>query len=99
MKKYLRILPFFFVNLLFISMVGYSQTISPFYSETFSSAADFTAKWVSGGTNAGPEKWKWSDNPKSLFEGQPVFTSKTAANGFAVFNSEDETASDRHFKP
>lgn len=89
MKKYMRILPFFFLNLLLISMVGYSQTISPFYSETFASAADFTAKWVSGGTNAGPEKWKWSDNPKSLFEGQPDFTSKTAANGFAIFNSED----------
>jgi hypothetical protein len=89
MKKYIRFWPLVFLFYLLNTTISIGQTVAPFYSETFPSAADFGAKWVSGGTNAGPEKWKWSDNPKTLFEGQPDFTSKTAANGFVIFNSED----------
>lgn len=89
MKKYTQLWLFIFLTLNMLPYWSQGQTIPSFFNESFPSAADFTAKWVSGGTNTGPEKWKWSDNPKSLFEGQPDFTSKTAANGFVIFNSED----------
>lgn len=89
MKKFTPFRIIFSMIFLVFACMGYGQPLSPFYSETFPSAADFGAKWVSGGTNTGSEKWKWSDNPKSLFEGQPDFTSKTASNGFVIFNSEE----------
>jgi hypothetical protein len=89
MNKYATLWFFIFLTFHFFPSRSHGQPLLPFFNETFPSAADFAAKWVSGGTNTGPEKWKWSDNPKSLFEGQPDFTSLTAANGFVIFNSED----------
>lgn len=75
---------------LFISTLDCkAQSPVPFYTETFPSTAEFSTRWTSLGVNTGPEKWKWNNTVKGLFEGQPDFASRTAANGFAVFNSED----------
>ena len=62
---------------------------APFYSETFADSLNFTTKWVYGGTNPGKEKWVWSKITGGLYQGQPAFGSKTAANGFIVFNSDE----------
>lgn len=59
-----------------------------FYSEDFGSEDAFNA-WTKGGTNDGAEDWFWSDDPTiATFGAQPAFGATTAANGFAVFNSD-----------
>ncbi len=66
-----------------------AQDPTPFYSEDFSSQAEFNAEWTNGGTNTGPEEWKWSDDPGArLFGSQPPFNSTTAENGFIIFDSD-----------
>ncbi|MBK7476946.1 MAG: T9SS type A sorting domain-containing protein [Haliscomenobacter sp.] len=71
---------------LMLSVQGFAQT--PFWSEDFADSVRFVAQWKNGGTNPGTEKWKWSKNADGIFENQPDFGSKTAANGFVLFNSD-----------
>lgn len=61
---------------------------TPFYLETFPNQQAFTNNWTQGGTNAGPERWIWSNNTTGIFDGQPDFTSTTASDGFIQFNSD-----------
>ena len=62
---------------------------TPFFSETFGDSAKIVSQWKHGGTNNGPERWKWSKDATGDFEGQPNFASKTATNGFVYFNSDE----------
>ena len=66
---------------------GFSQV---FWTETFSNQASSTTNWVSGGTNAGPEVWTWSNDPLAGFVGTniPAFAAPTAADGYFYFNSD-----------
>ncbi len=71
-----------------LPLLGLAQNPTPFFSETFPNAQAFQENWTKGGTNGGPETWKWSNNPDGIFNGQADFASTTASNGFVIFNSD-----------
>lgn len=88
-------------GILAISLIGFAlqlQAQTPFYSEDFSDSLRFVNQWRSGGSNSGPERWRWSRNANGIFQGQPTFGAKTATNGHIVFNSDvnGENAHDVH---
>ncbi|MCB9082190.1 MAG: T9SS type A sorting domain-containing protein [Lewinellaceae bacterium] len=74
--------------LLLVSWAVSLTAQTPFFSEDFGDQAQFATRWKSGGTNSGPEVWKWSNATQGVFQGQPAFGATTAANGFALFNSD-----------
>lgn len=60
----------------------------PFWTETFSDQASSTTNWPSGGTNAGPETWKWT-NVLNAGNWQPGnFNSPTGSTGYMWFDSD-----------
>lgn len=79
-----RLLTLTFLGLFALSLSA--QNV--FWSETFDSEAEFQANWTTGGTNAGPEDWTWTDDPTGTFNGQADFAGTTAATGFIEFNSD-----------
>jgi hypothetical protein len=78
--------------LIFIGMFSLSAQV--FWTETFSNQASSTTNWINGGTNAGTETWKWTNNPAAGFQNAPTepqipaFASPTAATGYFIFNSD-----------
>lgn len=71
-----------------LPLLVFTQNPAPFFSETFPNAQAFQENWTQGGTNGGPETWKWSNTPDGIFNGQADFASTTVANGFVIFNSD-----------
>ena len=85
------------LTLLLLAVLGV-QTASAqtFWSETFSTAAAFSA-WTSANVGAGTQKWQRSTTPavNMGFNTAPkAFASPTAANGFAFFNSDANGSND-----
>lgn len=61
-----------------------------FWTETFDDSFLATSQWAHGGTNAGPSKWEWTDNPAEGYQepGLSPFNAPTAAGGYFLFNSD-----------
>jgi 5-hydroxyisourate hydrolase-like protein (transthyretin family) len=78
---------FLFATLLtaFSLHVSFAQV---FWNETFSDPEVATTTWLNGGTNAGNETWKWSNDPTAATFDNPDFAAPTAATGFFLFNSD-----------
>lgn len=67
-----------------------SLSAQVFWTETFTGQASATSRWISGGTNTGPEKWTWSNDPKAGYQEPtvPAFGAPTASTGYFLFNSD-----------
>jgi hypothetical protein len=76
--------------LLFAALSVQSAFSQTFWTETFNSAAAFSA-WTAANTGTGTEQWKRSTNPAVNFgftNAIKAFTSPSAADGFALFDSD-----------
>ncbi len=61
-----------------------------FWKEDFNSSLQATSHWMHGGTNAGPSRWEWTDNPADGYRdpGVSPFQAPTASSGYFLFNSD-----------
>jgi len=72
-----------------LSIGSISTTNAQLWSYDFSDEAAFATDWVNGGTNDGLEVWSWNNDPTfATFGSQPAFSSGSADDGFAIFNSD-----------
>lgn len=78
------------VLLLFAALSVQSAFSQTFWTETFNSAAAFSA-WTTANTGTGTEQWKRSTDPSVNFgftNAIKAFASPSAADGFAFFDSD-----------
>lgn len=76
--------------LLFVALSVQSAFSQTFWTETFNSGAAFSA-WTSANVGTGTEQWQRSTDPSVNFgftNAIKAFSSPTAADGFAFFNSD-----------
>ncbi|MBP6825780.1 MAG: T9SS type A sorting domain-containing protein [Saprospiraceae bacterium] len=59
-----------------------------FWTETFSDKTTAQANWIHSGTNGGPRKWQWTNNPQAGNYGPGVFGAVTATTGYMYFDSD-----------
>jgi hypothetical protein len=91
------------IKLLFLALFLVNSATSfaqVFWTETFSDQTLATTNWVYSGTNAGAEKWFWTNDPAAGFQSTPAsipaFASPTAATGYFLFNSDANGNANAH---